>query len=62
MIAYWFCVYMMVGAFGKITRFFAFEVLHSDSGTENEFYSLILTMLAWPVPFVFFVKANLLDE
>ena len=55
-------VYMLIGAVGKLTDLFGFEAIHSESGTENAAFSMLLSVLLWPIPFVAWVKANLLDE
>ena len=55
-------IYMLIGAVGKLTELFGVEAIHAESGSENVLLSLLLSMLAWPIPFAWWVKANLFDE
>lgn len=55
-------VYLLIGAVGKLTELFGFEVVSARCGTENAFLSLMASMLAWPLPFAFYVKDNFFDE
>ena len=55
-------VYLLIGAVGKFTDLFGIEAVDARSGSENAALSLLMSMLAWPVPFAFYVKANFFDE
>lgn len=55
-------IYLLIGAFAKLTNLFAFECTNARTGEENVLMGLLATMIAWPVPFGFFVKANFFDE
>jgi hypothetical protein len=54
--------YLFIGAVGHLTRLFGIEVLDAKSGSANAALSLVASMVCWPVPFMFFVKAWLEDE